>query len=75
MGIELIQEKYKSSILCIIQQKVQNNQISLEIMKDVFDKVELSMDAIIYVNNFDDWIYELTNNSICDYYLKRSMTN
>ena len=47
-------------------------ETSDSIMKQVFNEVEMSMDSIADVRNFETWIMQITQNTICDYYLEKS---
>lgn len=76
LNINEIYKKHKEKTSEYVFSKISNNLIAEEIVNDIFIKVFTHLND--YDNdkckgNFESWLFEITNNTIIDYYRKKKL--
>ncbi|UCH13605.1 MAG: RNA polymerase sigma factor SigZ [Bacteroidales bacterium] len=67
-NIELIWKDYHDRLLAFIQKRVNNNNISEDILQDVFVKILTRINTLRDTSKLQSWLYQVTRNAISDYY-------
>jgi len=78
LNITNIYNKYKLKTYEYIFSKVKNEIICEELTDDIFIKIFKHLDNYKEEKskgNFEVWLYEITNNTIIDYYRKKKIIN
>jgi len=66
--ITLIWNQFNKELLYFINKRIKNNDISKDILQDVFIKIHLNINKLRNKEKIASWIYNITRNSIIDYY-------
>jgi len=74
METEKIWKDFKSELLGFILSKVKNVQLSEDILQDVFVKIHLNLAYLKSEDKLTSWLYQITRNSITDYFRKAKPT-
>lgn len=67
---EEIYNQFHRELENFIVKKVKDNVIAKDILQDVFVKIHLHLNSIKDQSKLTSWIYQLTRNTIYDYYRK-----
>lgn len=65
---ELIWEEFGKKLLLFIHSKVKDRDASQDILQDVFIKIHLKLHTLSHRDKLSNWIYQVTRNSILDYF-------
>jgi RNA polymerase sigma-70 factor, ECF subfamily len=68
--IETIYQNFHYELECFIVKKVNDRALAKDILQDVFVKIHLHLHTIKDQTKLNAWIYQLTRNTIIDYYRK-----
>ena len=68
--IDLNGELYK-----FIRSRVYDRHIAQDILQEVFYKIQLNINQLKNTSKLTSWVYQITRNSIFDYYRKSKKTN
>jgi RNA polymerase sigma-70 factor (ECF subfamily) len=66
--IELIWKEYHDNLLSFIQKRVNDNNMSEDILQDVFVKILTKINTLKNNSKLRSWLYQVTRNAISDYY-------
>ncbi len=66
--IELIWKDYHDKLLSFIQSRVNDNNMSEDILQDVFVKILTKINTLKDNSKLRSWLYQVTRNAISDYY-------
>jgi len=66
--IELIWKEYHDRLLSFIQKRVNDNNMSEDILQDVFVKILAKIYTLRDTSKIQSWLYQVTRNAISDYY-------
>jgi len=66
--IELIWKDYHDKLLSFIQKRVNDNNMSEDILQDVFLKILTKINTLKDSSRLRSWLYQVTRNAISDYY-------
>ena len=66
--IELIWKDYHNKLLAFIQKRVNNNNMSEDILQDVFVKILTRINTLRDASKLQSWLFQVTRNAISDYY-------
>ncbi|HZQ10555.1 MAG TPA: RNA polymerase sigma factor SigZ [Anaerolineae bacterium] len=69
---EAIWYQFSTNLKRFIQKRVGNNQVADDILQDVFIKIHLHLDSLEDETRLQSWIYQITRNTIADYYRRES---
>jgi len=67
---EQIWNRFKEELLGFIQSRVKDKEVTEDILQDVFVKIHLKSDMLSHKDKLSSWIYQITRNTIIDYYRK-----
>ncbi|WP_108808761.1 sigma-70 family RNA polymerase sigma factor [Aquimarina spinulae] len=73
MKFENIWEEYKKPLLNFIKTKVNDNNISEDIVQDVGIKLHTAVYKNQEINNYKSWLFQVARNTIADYYRKNKI--
>ncbi|MGQ1787549.1 MULTISPECIES: sigma factor [unclassified Saccharicrinis] len=65
-----IWDNFSLQLLGFIKSRVHNNVVAEDILQDVFIKIHLKKDLLKENDKITSWVYQITRNSIIDYYRK-----
>lgn len=68
-----IWKDFKNELLGFINSRVNDHVMAEDILQDVFIKIHLHKDDLKSSNKLTSWIYQITRNSIIDYYRKKKI--
>jgi RNA polymerase sigma-70 factor (ECF subfamily) len=72
-SIENVWYQYHQKLLSFIKQKV-GNDVAEDILQDVFVKIHTQVDSLKESNKLESWLFQVTRNTIVDYYRSRKPT-
>lgn len=64
---------FNKELLRFIQTKVNNPETAQDILQDVFVKIHQHANSIQHHEKLTSWIYQITRNTIIDYYRKKKI--
>ncbi len=67
---EQIWREFKEQLLGFIKARVNNNEIAKDILQEVFIKIHQKIDSINDNEKIASWVYQITRNTIIDFYRK-----
>ncbi len=70
--IELIWIDLHEELLRFIRSKVQDEQLSKDLLQEVFIKVQLKIEQLQHTSKLTSWVYQITRNTIYDHYRKKN---
>mgnify|MGYP000023508725 CR=1 FL=1 len=73
MNTEKIWNEFNRQLLGFIKTKVNNQTIAEDILQDVFIKIHLKSDSLTEKSKLQSWLYQITRNTIIDYYRKKKL--
>lgn len=65
---EWVWEEFGKKLLLFIHSKVKDRDASEDILQDVFIKIHLKLNTLSHGDKLSNWIYQITRNSILDYF-------
>ncbi|MCT4588112.1 MAG: RNA polymerase sigma factor SigZ [Carboxylicivirga sp.] len=65
---EKIWNQFKDELLAFIKSRVNDKDMSEDILQDIFIKIHTKSDSLSNKEKLSSWIYQITRNSIIDYY-------
>jgi RNA polymerase sigma-70 factor (ECF subfamily) len=70
MGNEsnFIFHQYRDRLYNFIMSRVNDQDITDDILQDVFLKIHMKMDTLKDLNKIHSWIYQITRNTIIDHF-------
>ena len=74
MNTEKIWFDYNKDLKKFILSKVKDKDVSNDILQDVFIKVHLKITELENEDKLKQWIYQITRNTINDYFRKNKLT-
>jgi len=74
MQTQEIWKNFRSELLGFINSKVHDIQLSEDILQDVFIKIHLNLHQLKSDEKLTSWLYQITRNSITDYFRKAKST-
>lgn len=73
MDTTQIWKTFKQELLGFIKSRVTGNDIAEDLLQDIFIKIHLNKDSITEDAKLTSWVYQITRNSIIDYYRKKKI--
>ena len=67
-NIEEIWQEYHHKMLAFIQKRVSDKSVAEDILQEVFVKALTKIDTINESSKIQNWLYQITRNTIIDYY-------
>lgn len=71
MTTEIIWRQFSAQLLQFIQSKVATKAIAEDILQEVFIKIHLHQRNLQKTNRLSSWVYQITRNTIIDYYRRK----
>lgn len=68
LNIESIWKEYRERLLKFVKIRIRNPEIVEDIIQDVFLKVHNKIDSLQSKEKIQSWLYQITRNTIIDYY-------
>ncbi|XOB61652.1 RNA polymerase sigma factor SigZ [Campylobacterota bacterium DY0563] len=65
---EDVWREYHKQLLGFISSKVSNTQTAKDILHEVFIKIHTKMDTLDDITKLKSWVYQITRNTIIDFY-------
>lgn len=72
METTIIWDEFSKLLKQFIYNRVKNNELTNDLLQEVFIKVHLNINSLKNEQSIKSWIYTITNNVIHDYYKKQS---
>ena len=73
--IEIIWTDLNGELYKFIYKRVKNEHITKDILQEVFLKIQLNINQLKNTSKLTSWVYQITRNTIFDYYRKSKRTN
>jgi RNA polymerase sigma-70 factor (ECF subfamily) len=73
MSTEVIWTEFSNRLRGFINSKINNQEISEDLLQDVFIKIHLNANQLKDDGKLSSWVYTITRNVINDYYRKRKL--
>lgn len=70
---EQIWEEFSSALRSFISRRVSNSSHIEDILQDVFIKIHSNIDSLKEDTKIRSWVYQITRNTIVDYYRKQKI--
>lgn len=70
---EQIWEEFSSALRSFISRRVSNSSQIEDILQDVFIKIHSNIDSLKEDTKIRSWVYQITRNTIIDYYRKQNI--
>jgi len=67
---ENIWNEFHNELFNFINRKVKDNDTANDILQDIFIKIHLKLDTLTNQDKLTSWLYQITRNSILDYFKK-----
>ena len=74
INTEYVWENFHNDLLRFINRRLNNNEISKDILQDVFVKIHLKLNTLSNKDKLTSWIYQITRHSILDFLKKHRPT-
>ena len=68
MNTQLIWQRFSDQLLGFIKTRINDKVIAEDILQDVFIKIHLNLHKIKEEHKITSWLYQITRNTIIDYY-------
>jgi RNA polymerase sigma-70 factor, ECF subfamily len=65
-----IWNNFNKELFRFIKKRVKDNDIANDLLQDIFVKIHLNLSTLKDTEKLTSWIYQITRNSILDYYKK-----
>ena len=72
METSAIWDEFSESLKRFIYNRVKNNEVTNDLLQEVFIKIHLNIHKIKKQESIKSWIYTITNNTINDFFKKQS---
>lgn len=72
---ENIWVKFNKELLRFITKRVENKDVANDLLQDIFIKIHLKVSTLSDNEKLTNWVYQVTRNSILDYYKKKKHSN
>ena len=72
METTVIWDEFSEALKRFIYNRVKNNEITNDLLQEVFIKIHLNIHKIKKQESIKSWIYTISNNTINDYFNKQS---
>ncbi|OHX66919.1 sigma-70 family RNA polymerase sigma factor [Flammeovirga pacifica] len=73
MDTQQIWTTFKSELYGFIKHKVNDKDLADDILQDVFIKIHSNVDRLKDEKKLTSWVYQLTRNTIVDFYRKKQL--
>ncbi|MFK7787633.1 MAG: sigma-70 family RNA polymerase sigma factor [Crocinitomicaceae bacterium] len=73
MNTAVIWKEFNHQLLAFVKAHVSNPEIAEDILQDVFVKIHQRSDQLIDSDKLGSWVYQITRNSIIDFYRKKKL--
>lgn len=73
--VEHIWRTYHKQLLSFIQKRVSDSSMADDILQEVFIKIHTRIDSLQEKNKIKAWLFQITRNTIIDYYRKANPFN
>lgn len=67
---ENIWNTFNNELLRFIKKRVKDNDAAKDLLQDIFIKIHLKLATLTETEKLTSWVYQITRNSILDYYKK-----
>lgn len=74
INTEYIWDNFHNDLFKFINRRINDNEISKDILQDVFIKIHLKINTLSNKDKLTNWIYQITRNSILDFLKKHRPT-
>ncbi len=74
MGTEKLWEEFNSELRRFILSRISDHSVADDILQDVFIKIHTKIDTLKDHKKLRSWMYQITRNTIIDYYRKHKDT-
>lgn len=71
MTTQAIWGDFRNELLGFIKSRVNDIDVAEDILQEVFIKIHLNIDSLQKENRLTSWVYQITRNTIIDYYRKK----
>lgn len=66
-----IWQEFHQQLFNFINKRVKDKDIANDILQDVFIKIHLKLETLSHEDKLTSWVYQITRNSILDFYKKQ----
>ncbi len=74
MNLESIWQEYSTSLRSFLHSRVSNDADVEDLLQEVLIKTHQNLDTVASSEKIKPWLFQLTNNTIIDYYRKKGRT-
>jgi len=74
MNLESIWQEYSTSLRGFLYSRVSNDADVEDLLQEVLIKTHQNLDTVVSSEKIKPWLFQLTNNTIIDYYRKKGRT-
>ena len=67
---ENIWKDFNAQLFNFIQKRVKNKNVAKDLLQDIFVKIHLNLTSLKNEEKLTSWVYQITRNSIIDYFKK-----
>jgi RNA polymerase sigma-70 factor (ECF subfamily) len=67
--------QFKDELLGFIKSKINDRSLADDILQDVFIKIHSNIDSLDSQAKLSSWVYQITRNTIIDYYRKKKIVD
>lgn len=67
---ENIWHDFNKELLRFIKKRVKDSDVANDLLQDIFIKIHLKLSTLSDTDKLTSWVYQITRNSILDYYRK-----
>ena len=71
MNLENIWEEYSTSLRSFLYSRVSNDADVEDLLQEVLIKTHQNLDTVVSSEKIRPWLFQITNNTIIDYYRKK----
>jgi len=75
VSTENIWNNFNKDLLRFIKKRVKDSDAANDLLQDIFVKIHLKLDTLSDKEKLASWVWQITRNSILDYYKKRKFSN
>lgn len=75
METERVWNNFKEELLAFIQSRVKDQDLSKDILQEVFIKIHLNLKSLQSETKLASWLYQITRHTIIDHFRKVKHTN
>jgi RNA polymerase sigma-70 factor, ECF subfamily len=70
---ENIWKEFNNELLRFINKRVNDSDIARDLLQEIFIKIHLKISSLSDTDKLASWVYQITRNSIIDYYKKQKL--